>query len=158
MECHGGLYWHEVLVGWNRPEGDWVKINVNEASKGNTGLVGVGGVIRDSSGMWAVGFALNISNVTSAPAEAWALFKSLQISWKRDFKKVVVEIDSMIVLQLLNMDIGDEHLCFSLIYQCKQVLVRDYVVRLQHVYKGGNGIVDWLSNYAFHLDLGFHIF
>jgi len=42
-----------------------VKINVDGYSKGNLGVAGAGGVIRDAIGRWIVGFALNIRICTS---------------------------------------------------------------------------------------------
>jgi len=39
-----------VFIGWRYPPIDWVKVNVDGCSKGNPGVAGAGGVIRDAMG------------------------------------------------------------------------------------------------------------
>ena len=43
-----------------RPKSDWRKLNMDGSFVGNLGLVGGGGVIRDETGNWVVGFSRNI--------------------------------------------------------------------------------------------------
>ena len=49
----------KVLKGiwWERPPQGWMKLNIDGSAKGNPDLVGCGGVIRDDSGQWIVGFS-----------------------------------------------------------------------------------------------------
>lgn len=49
----------EREIAWKRPNPGWMKFNTDGASCGNPGLAAAGGVIRDKSGSWLRGFALN---------------------------------------------------------------------------------------------------
>nr|XP_023911030.1 uncharacterized protein LOC112022645 [Quercus suber] len=62
---------HTIIkrVRWERlPEG-WVKLNTDRAAKGNLGLAGCGGVVRDENGKWLTGFSKRIRISTSFVAE-----------------------------------------------------------------------------------------
>ena len=59
-------------IGWKYPAKGWIKLNVDGCSKGNPGLAGAGGVMRDHMGTWIGGFARNISICSSVIAELWA--------------------------------------------------------------------------------------
>ena len=47
----------------------WVKLNIDGAFKGNPGLAGCGGVVRNEDGRWIAGFARRIGVTTSFVAE-----------------------------------------------------------------------------------------
>ena len=47
-------------IRWERPKSDWRKLNMDGSFVGNLGVVGGGGVIRDETGNWVVGFSRNI--------------------------------------------------------------------------------------------------
>lgn len=59
----------ERLIDWVFPSGGWAKVNIDGVSKGNPGLVGGGGVIRDSTGSWLIGFPVNLGNCFSILAK-----------------------------------------------------------------------------------------
>jgi hypothetical protein len=42
----------ERMVGWRRPGEGWARINTYGAAKGNPGLAGGGGLLRDEGGRW----------------------------------------------------------------------------------------------------------
>ena len=52
-------------VRWEKSQAGWKKLNTDGASKGNLGLVGCGGVVRDENGRWIAGFSRHIG-VTSS--------------------------------------------------------------------------------------------
>ena len=37
-------------IGWKYPANEWIKLNVDGCSKGNPGMTGAGGVLRDHMG------------------------------------------------------------------------------------------------------------
>ncbi|KAL0443394.1 UNVERIFIED_CONTAM: putative ribonuclease H protein [Sesamum latifolium] len=43
-------------IYWLKPEPGWVKLNTNGASKGNPGLAGAGGIVRDYEGKVILAF------------------------------------------------------------------------------------------------------
>lgn len=56
-----GQYIHvgrvERRIAWKKPEGSWLKLNTDGASRGNPGVATAGGVLRDEEGRWCGGFA-----------------------------------------------------------------------------------------------------
>lgn len=35
------------MVGWDKPENGWIKLNIDGAAKGNPGWAGGGGILQD---------------------------------------------------------------------------------------------------------------
>lgn len=58
-------------------------------------------------------------------------------------------MDSIIIVQYLHIAIDEHHPYFTLIRQCKQLLARDWVVRICHVYREGNRVAYWTVDYTF---------
>ena len=85
----GGMHDNKdfAQIGWKYPADGWIKFNVNGCSKGNPGLAGAGGVIRDHIGSWIGGFARNIGLYSSVTAELWAIYSGLQLVWDKGFEK-----------------------------------------------------------------------
>lgn len=50
----------EIMIGWSFPVDDWIKPNTNRSSIDTYGLVGGEGALRDATGIWIDGFAINI--------------------------------------------------------------------------------------------------
>lgn len=53
------------------PEGFTKLINTDGSISSNTGMVGVGGLLRNSAGTWINGFSCKIGKTTSLAAELW---------------------------------------------------------------------------------------
>ncbi|KAL9286103.1 putative RNA-directed DNA polymerase [Arabidopsis thaliana] len=116
---NGGLRTRvERLVAWKPPDGEWVKLNTDGASRGNLGLATTGGVLRDGIGHWCGGFALDIG-VCSAPlAELWGVYYGLYMAWERRFTRVELEVDSELVVGFLTTGISDTHSLSFLVRLC----------------------------------------
>jgi len=127
-----------VFIGWRYPPIDWVKVNVDGCSKGNPGVAGAGGVIRDAMGKWIVGFAINIGICTSVGAELWAIANGLQLAWSKGFRKIILESDSSLAVDLITNDkvIIDKN--YNLIMQARYFLAKDWDIQVIHVYREAN--------------------
>ncbi|KAK9991627.1 hypothetical protein SO802_026612 [Lithocarpus litseifolius] len=58
-----------IQVKWIPPPFHWFKLNSDGSSLGNSGLVGGGGIVRDSAGNWVKGYARIIGVIMSVAAE-----------------------------------------------------------------------------------------
>jgi hypothetical protein len=54
---HMDKSYHNIQVGWKRPENGWIKCNTDGAVIAQNHQAGCGGVFRDESGSWMRGFA-----------------------------------------------------------------------------------------------------
>jgi ribonuclease HI len=143
----------DTQVGWKYPQEERIKLNVDGCSKGNPGVAGAGGVIRDHLGAWIGGFARNIGICSSVNAELWAVYVGLQLAWDRGFRKVDLESDSKVVVGLINGDSVRVDRNYNIIMQIKGMLGRDWEVTTYHVYREANCVADWLANYGLTRDL-----
>ncbi|KAG7556773.1 Reverse transcriptase domain [Arabidopsis suecica] len=148
----------ERLIGWVAPTDGWLKLNTDGASHGNPGLATAGGLLRDDSGNWGGGFAANLGYCSALVAELWGVYYGLFIAWERRAMRVEVEVDFQIVVGFLKKGISDSHPLSFLVRLCYGFLSKDWIVRINHVYREANRLADGLANYAFSLPLGFHMF
>lgn len=111
-------------IGWKYPTDGWIKLNVDGCSKGNPGMAGAGGAIRDNMGSWIGGFARNIGICSSVTAELWAIYIGLQLVWAKGFRKVLLESDSRFALGLTGDCVKIDR-NYNLIMHIRAMLGRD---------------------------------
>ncbi|KAG7571647.1 Ribonuclease H domain [Arabidopsis suecica] len=147
----------ERMIGWVAPAAGWVKLNTDGASRGNPGPATAGGVLRDGDGAWCGGFALNIGRCSAPLAELWGVYYGLYLAWDRKVSRLVVEVDSEMVVGFLKTGINDTHPLSFMVRLCHGFISRDWIVRIDHVYREANFLADGLAEFAFSLPLGFHL-
>ncbi|CAA7018667.1 unnamed protein product [Microthlaspi erraticum] len=148
----------ERLIGWTAPSTGWFKLNSDGASRGNPGLAAAGGVLRDGNGRWYGGFSLHIGRCTAPLAELWGVYYGLVMAWEKKITKLEVEVDSELVVGILKQGIAASHPLSFLARMCHGFLLKDWEVRISHVFREANRVADGLANLAFTLSLGFHLF
>ncbi|CAA7029235.1 unnamed protein product [Microthlaspi erraticum] len=85
-------------IAWQPPEGDWWKMNTDGAARENPGPASAGGVLRDTSGRWICGFALNIGICPAPLAEFWGVYYGLYMASERQVPRLIIEVDSETVM------------------------------------------------------------
>lgn len=70
----------EVLISWSFPPLDWVKLNTDEASTKEGRTASCGGLLRDSTGRWLIGFTANLGSASALEAKIWELYYGLQLA------------------------------------------------------------------------------
>ncbi|KAG7593917.1 AAA+ ATPase domain [Arabidopsis thaliana x Arabidopsis arenosa] len=148
----------ERMIVWVAPEDGWSKMNTDGASQGNPGLATAGGVLRNSAREWCGGFTLNIGRCSALLAELWGVYYGLYTAWEHRVTRLVLEVDSSLLVGFLTTEIGDSHPLSFLVRFCHAFISRDWIVQVTHVYREANRLADGLANYAFSLPLGFHAF
>lgn len=88
------------LANWSPPRDDFVNLNVDGAC-GNGNLAGCGEFIRDRHGDWICGFSKFISRCSVFLAEVWEVFEGLKISSSQGLVKVILNIDSKRVVNVI---------------------------------------------------------
>lgn len=91
-------------IRWPYPREGWVRLNTDDASKGNPGSAGAGGLIRGHRGELFEMFASNCGVCSCTKAELWAVLRGLAIAWNGGHKRVQLTVDSEVVVRLLVED------------------------------------------------------
>ena len=65
------------LIRWLPPFEGWLKLNIDEACKGNPDRRGIKGLIRDSSSAWMIGYCGSIKLFTSLQSKLESIKKGL---------------------------------------------------------------------------------
>ncbi|KAF2289542.1 hypothetical protein GH714_037023 [Hevea brasiliensis] len=72
---------------------EMVKLNVDGSCLGNPGDASAGGLLRDASSNWLLGFGFNIGETSILAAELIGISFGLQLAWLNGFRRVIVESD-----------------------------------------------------------------
>ena len=97
-----GLYQHVIRrVRWEILDIGWVKLNSDGSSRGNPGVTGSGGLIRNEKGEWICGFARRIGITTSFAVELWGLRDGLLQCLNLNLSFVLIELDAKSIVDLL---------------------------------------------------------
>lgn len=129
------------IVKWIFPTEGWCKLNTNGASKGNPGQAGCGDLIRDASGAWIAGFAMNIVIYTAFVAELWGVLKDMEVAWNIGIRKIIIESDSTSVINFLRQGkvTTSSNKFFKRIFYWQK---KEWEVTYSHVLREGNACTD----------------
>ncbi|KAH9705377.1 hypothetical protein KPL70_011849 [Citrus sinensis] len=144
-------------VRWQAPPESFFKLNT-DGSRLKNGLASAGGLVRDCSGKWQFGFGMNIGFGSVTTAELWGLFQGLNIAWDRGIHYLIVEVDSQCVSQLISSTSLMPNAHFSLITAIKELMNRQWLITIKHIYREANFAADSMAKLAGSLPLGLHVF
>lgn len=97
------------------------KLDVDGSRNAND-LIGAGGVIRDSYGVWCFGFMQNIGVGEVLNAEAWGMLTGLKIAVDLKISHLEVESDSSTLINLLHCNDVGLHLLGNLLANCNHLI------------------------------------
>ncbi|KAL9457054.1 hypothetical protein AB3S75_006148 [Citrus x aurantiifolia] len=146
----------EKWICWSSPNWPWVKLNTDGTRK-DSGVAGVGGLLRDYRGVWQFGFCINLGACSVLTAEIWGLYHGLCMAWQRGFRRIWVEVDSKSVTQILENPTTPVNEHHSLILAIRELLSRDWIVRVNHIYREANIVADFLASFSLSFPLGLQL-
>ncbi|KAK3220956.1 hypothetical protein Dsin_014926 [Dipteronia sinensis] len=85
---------------------------------------------------WVKAFVMKKGVGNELETEQWGMFEGLYMAWNSGVRKVIVETDSLVTVQLLSIDTNTNHPLFSLIQNCI----------VKHVYREGNRPANGLAH------------
>ncbi|OMO86542.1 reverse transcriptase [Corchorus capsularis] len=94
-------------------------------ARGNPGIAGAGGVIRNSAGAWLAGFATHLGTCSNVAAELHALRLGIQLAWREGYRSVLCEVDAKVILDLLHSTDVEFHPLGALFMDIKETLTWD---------------------------------
>ncbi|KAF7807156.1 ribonuclease H [Senna tora] len=137
------------IVKWQKPNSDWLKVNVDGASKlDSSQRASCGGVARDHSGHFVAGFVKNLGSCNALHAELWSVMMGLDLAWEIGARKVVIEVDSLLAHQLIYGQVPDLHPCASLVANIHHLIARNWAVEISHVLREANKVADAMAGCA----------
>lgn len=134
-----------VKISWHKPQKNWYKLNTDGAYKDSTQKSGIGGMIRNHTGKWILGFQKQITAFSSLQTEIHAIHEGLQIATKYGLFPLEVETDSTEVIKAIHQN----HLVFTnIILACRSLMHHRKDLLLQHNFKEGNQVAHILAKNA----------
>jgi len=85
---------------WKPPHYGFLKVNIDGEAKGNPGLAGFGGAIRDDQGKIQTIFHGHLGKATNNMVEIMALGKWLEILVNSCSHNVIIEADSKLIIRV----------------------------------------------------------
>ena len=124
---------HLNQIQWLKPPASWHKLNTDGSVVNTNGLSGCGGLLRDCSGQWVVGFAKSISVSSSIAAELWALREGLGLCLERGISALEIELDATVAISLVSSIVISNGDLSGLVDDCRELLLRlDHVALILH--------------------------
>lgn len=133
------------LVTWKKPANGYVKLNTHEAVCQSTNRAATGGPIRDEQGNWLLGFLFNFGLCIVIATELWGNLKGLNMCWEKGWRWVELESDSLVSINMIKKSSITSSCYSNLIHAIKDILKREWIVEVNHIFKEGNQAADWLS-------------
>lgn len=88
---------------WVPPQPDFRKLNVDGVVREHGSCVGCGGIARDQNGHFIFGFSTKLEPCSMLESKLWATYHGLSLLWGKGIRKGVVESDSQLALDLIDM-------------------------------------------------------
>jgi ribonuclease HI len=140
-----------VLVRWTPPPDGWCKVNF-DASVYNDGSrrCSIGGAIRDSAGRVVLAFAEETEHSTVGIVEARAMIRGLRLALALRLRRVVVEGDDLVLVQLLRGEETQTRIPVAMQEEIHGLLRCFAGCDVRHVYREGNQVAHTLCRQAYH--------
>ncbi|MBA0561732.1 hypothetical protein Golob_018533, partial [Gossypium lobatum] len=90
-----------TLLHWSHMEKGWIKLNTDGAVSSSSPTASIGGVFKDLDANWLCGYSLAFGKGFVFKVEARAVLEGLFIAWEKGFRKIEVECDSALLVELL---------------------------------------------------------
>ncbi|KAH9660103.1 putative ribonuclease H protein [Citrus sinensis] len=146
----------ETMIRGKAPTRLCISLNTDGARKGS-GHAGASGLIRDFNGNWLMGFTVNLGMCSVLSAGLWGLLHGLRVAWDHGFRRLQVGVDNKSIVHLLERAHPSANENAILVKVIQELLARDWIVHMEHVYKEANSDADFLTSYSLTTPIGLHV-
>ncbi|OIT05141.1 putative ribonuclease h protein [Nicotiana attenuata] len=136
----------QVTTKWEPPTIHQLKLNIDGAFKGRFQQGGIGGVFRDSTGNWILGFTKTTTGPSPLYIELEALCYGLQLAVTYKFTNFQIETDSASIPSLIESKFSP--LYNTLISKCRYWLKMLGNPPILHNFREGNKIAHELAQHG----------
>ena len=102
--------------------------------------------MREASANWIHGFSYNLGSCNVVEVEIRGILQALRLAWSLGFMRLLVAAYSLLVVKWLQ---GAYESCIrvhNLFVAIKELLAREWEVKLEHVYREQNRAIDYLTS------------
>nr|XP_027122188.1 uncharacterized protein LOC113739143 [Coffea arabica] len=131
------------IVRWEAGGYGCTTLNTDDCAKGNPGVSGGGGVLRDSSGHVLVAFSAYLGEGSSLRAETLAALLGIQLCLGKGVAPRVIQSDSLLLTEILQRRY---HCPWYIRREVEQIWHLVGEARFVHCYREANKVADILSN------------
>ena len=137
-----------IEVSWNLPPPGWLKVNIDGSSKGAPGVFGCGGIFKNCRGFVKGCFAIHLGICFAFEAEIMGFIIAIEIAHKFNWLNLWVDTDSTFVSWLFQSNAS--HIPWKLRNRWNRAnrWAKLLNVRISHIYREGNCVVDRLASLA----------
>lgn len=139
---------HYCIVRWDFPEAGRLKCTTDGSSKGNPGQSSNGFCIRNHRGDLVYAQAGQIGTTTNIEAEARAIHEAIKYCQSQNIQNVSIETDSLVVKNIIKEAWKIPWQIAENIEETKEIMRRLNMI-IQHIYREGNVLADYLANITF---------
>ncbi|KAF7812094.1 ribonuclease H [Senna tora] len=136
------------LICWKPLGAWWLKFNVDATVKDSLGIASCGGVLWDYAGNFVKGFVRKLGSCDMLLAKLWAILNALEVAWSMGYRNLVVELDSLMAINLLKNQIRDNHPYAAIICRIQHWVAVDWDVSFLHCFREGNFVADAVAGMA----------
>ena len=101
---------------------------------------------------------MNIGESSVLMAELWGLYQGLHLAWEAGIKRLLVEVDSLCVTQLVSKQVVVPNEFYALVVAIREIISRNWQVSITHIYREANSAADFMANMAHSYPHGLHLF
>nr|XP_009768117.1 PREDICTED: uncharacterized protein LOC104219182 [Nicotiana sylvestris] len=139
------LKYDKVL--WEFPSRGWIKVNTDRACRGNPGRISIGFCIRDEVGDLIYAEGREIYEGTNNESEAVAIVEALKMCKNLNYFQIWLQTDSMLLKNIIEESWKPPWYVTEHVEEILR-LKEQSIIKVTHIFKEGNTLVDRLANYA----------
>lgn len=146
-----------MFSSWKAPPLGWIKLNFDGAVSLDNQHAPIGGVLQDANVNWLWGYAIMFASSSIFKVKARTMLDGLILAWDKGFKKVEVECDNMLLVELLHSGRGANG---KIVEVCliHQMLQRGWEVCVRYVLRDANVVADAMAKITIGDDLQLQLF
>jgi ribonuclease HI len=91
-------------------------------------------------------------------AELWGILSALQLVTEIGYRKVILESDSAVTIDLIMKGCPDNHPCATIVSFINRLKMQEWEVTFQHTYRLANQVANWFAGHALYLPTDMHVF
>lgn len=126
----------------NVPPNGWITGNFDGATKGNSGRVRCGGVLRDHVGNVIDAIAIPIGQSNSHIVEATSTLYTMKLVVDLGFSKLWLEGDSLNIVNIINNKNSISWSIEAIVKEIKSLIQKFEKVVISHTFQEANGVAD----------------